>query len=155
MNPLHILLAEDNPGDQILVAEALKTRPNVKLHTVSDGVKAVEFVTRVGSFTSAPRPSALILDYNLPLKSGPEVLRDIRSFSDFAALPIILFSGAAPTTEVRELCKIENTYYATKPDQIDPYFGVIWAIADYCQRVAVAAHSASKESQLLRDFLKN
>src|SRR5260370_27055747 len=73
--PAEILLVEDNPGDVRLMQEALKeTRFGARLHVVRDGEEALAFLRREGRFQHAVRPSFVLLDLNLPRKSGEEVL---------------------------------------------------------------------------------
>jgi two-component system, chemotaxis family, response regulator Rcp1 len=79
MREIHILLAEDNPGDVLLPHEALAAHHLCyDLHVAADGTAAVEFVTRMGKPGEAPCPDILLLDLNLPRVDGHEVLREFR-----------------------------------------------------------------------------
>lgn len=65
---VHVLLVEDNEGDVLLFRQALKdTEDDLQLHVVSDGTSALEFVNR-----NDPRPSLVVMDLNLPGKTGAE-----------------------------------------------------------------------------------
>lgn len=80
VNPIEILLVEDNPADVRLTQEALKEE---KLHNnlsvVNDGVEAMAFLRKEGQYANVPRPDLILLDLNLPKKDGREVLREIKT----------------------------------------------------------------------------
>jgi CheY-like chemotaxis protein len=76
---LKILLAEDNPGDVLLVQEALQEHQiEHQLHVVEDGAKALEYLSQLGKSTGAPCPDVLLLDLNLPKVDGTQVLAEFR-----------------------------------------------------------------------------
>jgi two-component system, chemotaxis family, response regulator Rcp1 len=74
--PIDILLVEDNQGDIRLMREILgEINPTARLHVVTDGVEAMEFLGYQGRYLDAPRPSVILLDLNLPKMHGREVRR--------------------------------------------------------------------------------
>ena len=78
--PIEVLLVEDNPADVRLTKEAfLEGRIANHLNVVHDGVEAVEYLQRRGQFRDATRPDLILLDLNLPRKSGREVLEEIKA----------------------------------------------------------------------------
>jgi CheY-like chemotaxis protein len=77
---IDILLVEDNEGDAHLTREALKrAKVRNRVHTTSDGVEAMQFLRREGTFADAPRPDLILLDLNLPNMDGREVLEAIKA----------------------------------------------------------------------------
>jgi len=92
--PIDILLVEDNPGDVVLVEEVLSdSKMWNRLHVVSDGEQAMEFVRRQGKHAGAPRPDLILLDLNLPKKSGREVLREVKTHPDLKTIPVVVLTG--------------------------------------------------------------
>jgi len=76
---IEVLLVEDSPGDVRLTREALKdAKVFINLSVVSDGAQAMAFLGREGMHANAPRPDLILLDLNLPLKDGREVLEEIK-----------------------------------------------------------------------------
>ena len=91
--PVEILLVEDNPGDERLTREALKEgKVYSNLHTVKDGVEAMEFLRREGKYQSVPRPDIILLDLNLPKKDGREVLHDIKNDDALKRIPVVVLT---------------------------------------------------------------
>jgi CheY-like chemotaxis protein len=69
-------LAEDNPGDVLLVQKALNAHcVSHQLHVVQDGAEALDFIARMGQPGQEPCPDVMLLDLNLPKIDGSEVLR--------------------------------------------------------------------------------
>jgi CheY-like chemotaxis protein/DNA-binding XRE family transcriptional regulator len=105
---LEILLVEDNPIDVELTKSAFKkaqiTNP---LHVVNDGETALDFVFARGSHAGRSRPPRLILlDLNLPEKSGLEVLQEIKTDKRTRNIPVIILTisdRAADIDECRRL----------------------------------------------------
>src|SRR5688572_25543010 len=72
---LEILLVDDSQVDVQIMQEALEgTRVISRLHTVRDGVEAMGFLRREGTYAGVPRPGLILLDVNMPRKGGLEVL---------------------------------------------------------------------------------
>ena len=78
-----VLLVEDNPSDVRLMKEALaECEAPVRLNVIGDGASAISFLNCQDT-REQPLPDLVVLDLNLPGKSGREVLRHIRN-SDLA-----------------------------------------------------------------------
>jgi chemotaxis family two-component system response regulator Rcp1 len=73
--PVDILLVEDNEGDVRLTQEVLKSsKVRNKLIIASNGREALECLRKQGKFAASPRPDLILLDLNLPVMDGREVL---------------------------------------------------------------------------------
>src|SRR5437879_2643558 len=76
--PIEVLLVEDNPDDAALALRALRqAKLRNRVHLATTGVEALAFLRREGSHAAAPRPDLILLDLNLPLQDGREVLAEI------------------------------------------------------------------------------
>jgi CheY-like chemotaxis protein len=77
---VHILLVEDDPGDVLMTQEAFEHhRIRNPLHVVTDGAAALRFLRGEGEYPDAPSPGLILLDLNLPLLNGSEVLAEIKA----------------------------------------------------------------------------
>jgi CheY-like chemotaxis protein len=95
MRLLHILLAEDNRGDVMLVREALREHHiEHELHVVQDGQQALDYVVRMGKAGEAPCPDILLLDLNLPKADGRTVLTEFRKHPECAKTPVVVVTSS-------------------------------------------------------------
>src|SRR5579859_3669921 len=93
MKPISILLVEDNPGDVVLARVAFeKTSLPVNIDVVTDGDEALEFLYKRGRFIDAHTPDLILLDLNLPARSGSEVLADIKNDELLKVIPVIILT---------------------------------------------------------------
>ena len=70
MEPIHLLLVEDNEGDILLTTEAFESARIVnKVSIVRDGREAMDFLSQTGSYADAELPDLILLDVNLPKKT--------------------------------------------------------------------------------------
>lgn len=112
----HILLVEDNPGDVRLFEEAIRgVEIEYSLHVVSDGEPALEFLQQRGEYSDAPLPDIVLLDLNLPRKSGIDVLCELDNESDLSALPVVILSSSRDADDIRRAYECGANAYLTKP----------------------------------------
>ncbi|MDS0476840.1 response regulator [Natrinema sp. 1APR25-10V2] len=100
-----ILLVEDNPGDVRLVEETFRAG-NItnRLHTVTDGQAALDFIHRRDEYADAPRPDIILLDLKLPQVDGEDVLHQIKHHPALEHVPVVILSGMnADIVESRDL----------------------------------------------------
>lgn len=96
-------------------------RIEADVHVVNDGNKAVLFFDSADSDDSAPCPVLVILDLNLPKRSGTEVLEHIRkSRKGSGALVIIATSSGSPRDR-EETARLGATEYFRKPSDYEAY----------------------------------
>jgi len=121
----HILIVEDNPGDLRLIRLALSETPGwpVTVSVARDGEEAISLLE---SRTPEPDPRRLdlvILDFNLPKRSGTEVLRTIRQSDRLFRLPVVVLSSS-PEHFLRakiQDAQLEANCYLTKPPDLDEF----------------------------------
>ena len=134
--PLRILLVEDNPGDVLLVQEALREAAfAVELHVVGDGEEALGFLTRGPGFEGTPEPDLVLLDLNLPRKSGREVLAEVKADADLRHLPVVILSTSTAEDDVAAAYDHHANCYVAKPNDLDKLVSVIRAIEAFWLQV--------------------
>ena len=105
-------MAEDNLPDAIIVREAIrKEKLPVDVYIAADGEKALEFFQRAESDATAPAPSALLLDLNLPKVDGFEVLRAVRASPQFKELPILVVTSSDSPDDRSEAARLGAGYF--------------------------------------------
>jgi len=127
--PIEILLVEDNPGDVRLTKEALKEgKVYSNLHTVKDGVEAMEFLRRQGKYKDVPRPDIILLDLNLPRKDGREVLEEIKSDNELKRIPVVVLTTSKAEEDVLRTYNLHANCYVTKPVDLEKFMVVVKSI---------------------------
>jgi two-component system, chemotaxis family, response regulator Rcp1 len=130
--PIEVLLVEDSPGDVRLTREALRdANTSVHLHVATDGVEALAFLKREGSHIKAPRPDLILLDLNLPLMDGREVLAQIKADQDFKTIPTIILTTSSAEADITKSYQLQANCYLTKPVQLDAFEGLVKSINDF------------------------
>ncbi len=117
--PVDILLIEDNPVDALMIRHTLKdTDFNFRLHHVEDGEEAVQFIQRnCYDYISLPSPcpDLIILDLNLPKKSGKEVLGEIKQQPATLKIPVVILSTSGEAKDICEAYSLHANCYVKKP----------------------------------------
>jgi CheY-like chemotaxis protein len=129
-----ILLVEDNPDDIDLTVEALReNRSTHHLHVVENGTDALAFLRRDGTYAGAPRPDLVLLDLNLPKKSGYDVLTAIKADPQLQRIPVVILTSSSAESDRRRSVDLGADGYVTKPVDLDDFLRVVEAINHFCQ----------------------
>src|SRR3990172_6768235 len=109
--PLQILYVEDNPGDVLLTRKVLDDGRAVNLKVVTNGEAAMEFLRNEGEFAGAPSPDLILLDLNLPRKSGHEVQAEIRQDPVLETIPVVIWTSSQAEADVLASYKLHVSCY--------------------------------------------
>jgi CheY-like chemotaxis protein len=116
LRPAHVLLVEDNQDDIELTLEALKdSKVQIKIEVVSDGISALAYLRRTGTFADRRRPDLVLLDLNLPMMDGREVLREIRTDPDLTDIPVVVLTTSEDERDILKAYSLHANCYITKP----------------------------------------
>lgn len=109
-------MVEDSPTDVFLAREAIQQAnlPN-NLHVVDDGVEAMAFLRKEEKYLSAPRPHLVLLDWNLPRKSGREVLAEIKADENLKRIPVVILTSSKAEVDVYGAYRLHANCYVAKP----------------------------------------
>jgi CheY-like chemotaxis protein len=128
---VNILLVEDNPADTRLMKEIFKDfEIKSRLKVCRDGVEAIEFLTD-DNYQSIFLPNLIILDINLPRKSGLSILNEIKSDPKLKEIPVIVLATSNIKEEVLEVYKSHANCYITKPVDYNNYKSVLNNVKDF------------------------
>ncbi|WP_028214095.1 response regulator [Paraburkholderia mimosarum] len=129
---IHILLVEDSPTDVMMTREALDYYKVANpLHVAEDGVVAMEFLRREGKHGAAPRPGLIILDLNLPRKSGREVLQELKADPDLMHIPVVVLTTSKSEEDVARTYGLHANCYIAKPVDFAKFGDVVRTIKDF------------------------
>jgi CheY-like chemotaxis protein len=117
-----LLLVEDSPADVYLVREAmLHEGLNVDLNVVEDGEKAIEIVNRVDAGGETRAPELMLLDINVPRRTGNEVLERIRRSPRCARIPVLMISSSDSPAERGRAFALGANGYFRKPSSLSEF----------------------------------
>lgn len=129
---ISVLLVDDDPGDVLLVREAFQDhKVGNLLSVVSDGVEAVEYVRAQGSYSDASRPDLILLDLNLPRKSGIEVLQEIKSDPALSTIPVVVLTTSEAEEDILRAYKLHANAYITKPVDFEQFARIVHQIDEF------------------------
>jgi two-component system response regulator len=129
---ISVLLVEDDPGDVLLVRDAFEQhKVGNLLSVVSDGFEAMRYVRREGPYVDAVRPDLILLDLNLPRKSGAEVLDEIKSDPQLAMIPIVVLTTSEAEEDIVRAYKLHANAYITKPVDFEQFTDIVHQIDDF------------------------
>ena len=128
VRPFEILLVEDNPGDVRLTTEGLEAGGfSYHLNLARDGVEAFHLLKEGGD----PAPDLILLDLNLPRRSGRELLSAIKRDDDLRHIPVVILSTSSRESEVEDVYSLGANCYVTKPLTFDAYVRTVKAIEHF------------------------
>ncbi len=132
IRPIEILLVEDSPSDMKLTLTVLeKAKIANRVSHVEDGVEAMDFLWRKGTYADAPRPDVILLDLNLPRKDGREVLAELKNEPAFATIPVVVLTTSKAEQDILRSYELHANCYITKPVEFNGFLEVIQSIEKF------------------------
>jgi CheY-like chemotaxis protein len=129
---ISVLLVEDDPGDVLLVKDAFEDhKVGNALSVVSDGVEAMQYARGEGSHASAARPDLILLDLNLPRKSGIEVLAELKGDPELFTIPVVVLTTSEAEEDILAAYKLHANAYITKPVDFERFSQIVHQIDDF------------------------
>ncbi len=136
--PVELLLVEDSPGDVRLTMEALKEgRVINNLTVVHDGEEAIALLRRQGKYANATRPDLILLDLNLPRKSGLELLAEIKADPSLQQIPVVVLTTSRAEQDILRTYELHANCYIVKPVDLDQFIDVVQSIKSFWLAVVV------------------
>jgi two-component system response regulator len=134
-----ILLIEDNSTDADLTLRALKLKNlHLSVTHVEDGVEALDFIFRKGSFEnrlSEHLPKLILMDLKLPKMDGPNVLKEIKRNEITKAIPVVILTSSNQESDIRECYRLGANAYIVKPLEFEDYLHQISSAAYFWMNI--------------------
>lgn len=136
--PVRILVVDDDPGDVLMIEEALSgSAVDKTIEVVSDGQEAMEFLRGEGRHEGALRPDMILLDLNMPRMDGRQVLSAVKSDEDLRTIPIVVLTTSNADTDILGSYTLQANAYVTKPIDLDDFNEVVRRIDEFFGRIVV------------------
>jgi CheY-like chemotaxis protein len=132
LTPIEILLVEDNPADILITREAFADFKVINnLHVVEDGEAAMAYLRGEGDYAGRHRPDLVLLDLNLPLKNGREVLAEIKTDPQLKVIPVIVLTTSESDDDVLYSYGQHANSYIVKPVGFENFAKAVAKIHDF------------------------
>jgi len=136
-----VLLVEDDPGDILMTREAFQQHKiQNKLHVVTDGEQALQFLRQTGEYAKAPRPGLVLLDLNLPRRSGHEVLAELKEDPQLRVIPVVILTTSQAEEDILRSYSLHANAYVSKPVDFERFMDVIRQIDSFFVTVVKLPH---------------
>ena len=143
--PINILLIEDNPGDAELVRIALEqAKLYNQLLVVGDGEKAIALLRRQAPYEDIQRPELILLDLNLPIKNGFEVLSEIKSDKELMRIPVVVLTSSQAEEDILKSYNLHANCFITKPLDLNQFLNVIGSIETFWLSIVILPPDGDK-----------
>lgn len=138
--PFDILLIEDNPADVEITIEAFRrSHKGNRVFVCRDGEEALDYLFQRGRHSKvgvAPRPDLILMDLNLPKKSGVEVLAEVKKNEHLKEIPVVVLTTSDRDEDVARCYQYGANSYLTKPVQFDECVKLVADIQQYWLEVS-------------------
>lgn len=132
---LKVLIAEDDDDDFLLVKEAFEeSRLLIDIYRAKDGEELMEFLQYRGAFSapeSAPRPTLILLDLNMPRKDGREALAEIKADPDLRMIPVVILTTSKAEEDIIHTYGLGVNSFIRKPVDFDDFIRIIQTLGEY------------------------
>lgn len=130
--PAEILIAEDVQGDFVLAQEGFKRLGlPTRLHHVENGEECLAFLKKEGRYQDAPTPDILLLDLNMPIMGGVEVMQHLVSDPQLKFLPVVVLTTDDTEACINKMYDLRCSTYVVKPLDFEEFQTVIQVIGTY------------------------
>jgi CheY-like chemotaxis protein len=130
-----ILLADDDDDDVVLVRDSFKrSRLMNDLKVVEDGMELMDYLKRRGPYADpgvSPRPDLILLDLNMPKKSGREALKEIKEDPELRAIPVIVLTTSKAHEDIVRSYTEGAASFITKPVTFQSMCDVVSKLGEY------------------------
>ncbi len=147
--PITILMAEDDPDDQLLAREALEESMIANnLHIVENGEELIDYLKHRGKYSdpaSSPRPGLILLDLNMPRMDGREALRIIKTDPELHTIPVVVLTTSKAEEDILRMYEVGANSYIIKPVTFEGLVEVMRTIRRYWFEIIELPNAATGE----------
>jgi len=132
MKLANILLIEDNEGDILLTLEAFEEcKVKTEINIARNGQEALDFLNKREPYTKAKKPDLILLDINIPIFNGHEVLQQIKSNPELKKIPVIMLTTSSNQKDIDKAYEQHSNSYVQKPLNMDDFLKAILKIEEF------------------------
>lgn len=127
-----VLVVEDNARDVRLIQEVFRdSQIKCDLHVARSGEHALEMLGRQGAFANTPVPDLVLLDLNLPVLSGFDVLAHIKQHPTLRMIPVLILTTSVSESDIRTCYALHANSFLRKPLDLDEFTNLMQSVNDF------------------------
>ena len=135
LKPIRIHMCDDDPDDQLLVSDAMEeARLGNDIDFTNNGKELLQYLNREGQFShlvDQPLPGLILLDLNMPVMDGREVLGKIKQHEKFRSIPIIVLTTSKAEADIARTYDMGVNSFIMKPVSFDSLVDMVKSVTDY------------------------
>ncbi len=136
----HILLVEDNQGDILLTLEAFEEcKFKTEISVAKNGKEALNFLFKRGAFMDVETPDLVLLDINIPIFNGLEVLQQIKTDATLKKIPVIMLTTSSNPKDINSAYENYCNSYVKKPLEIIDFLSTVLKIEEFWLQLTTLA----------------
>ncbi len=140
LKPVHILLVEDNEGDVLLTLEAFEeSKIKNEISVARNGQEALDFLNKRGAFSKARKPDLILLDINIPIYNGHEVLKQIKTDEVLKKIPVVMLTTSSNQKDINLAYENHSNSYVKKPLDMEEFLEAIIKIEEFWFQLSTLA----------------
>ena len=149
VNPIRVLLVEDNPADVHLTKLAFESAHlAVHLEAVSDGEEALHYLQRGPGFEDQRRPDLILLDLNMPKINGKQVLSVIKRDVLLKSIPVIIMTTSDADSDIVDMYNLQANTYMTKPIEFEKFIQAVLRLDEFSVSIERMNHRPLPQNAL-------
>ncbi|MEM6911125.1 MAG: response regulator [Verrucomicrobiota bacterium] len=135
--PLTILLVDDNIHDVTITRKCLQ-KAGVQAETIhlENGQECMAYLRQQEPYREAVRPDLVLLDINMPIMTGREVMREISLDDQLRHLPVLILTTSAASEDVSHMYQHRCSSYLVKPADFQEFVALIRDVMNYWSKLA-------------------
>lgn len=128
---MHVLIIEDSAADAMMLWYAFdELKANYTSQLAQDGAEAIQILEEIAVGHDA-RPDLILLDLNLPKRTGHEVLAVVKGNERLQTIPVIVLSASKSPSDISSAYRAGANSYLAKPLDLDSTIDLVRLMQRY------------------------
>lgn len=127
----YIVYVDDDEDDRFIFQQSFEKVEDYSFLAVESGHELFHLLERMKKHAF---PSLIVCDMNMPQLNGIDVLRKIKSMSDFKNIPIVMFTTSKNPAEELQCVEL-GAEVEVKPSDMKEFENVSKMLLRHCQNV--------------------
>ena len=143
---LHIVMADDDPDDCLMVKEACdEAGVTIELEFVENGEELLDLLS---ARCPSDMPTLILLDLNMPKKDGREALREIRRDIRLKYIPVVILTTSKNEDDVTRTYEWGANSFIVKPSSFEELVQIMKDLVHYWTEVVRLPHNGSTNTEV-------